>query len=177
MFADPGEEQATQKAPALDVYDNLPRKQQQTSSLKRPVQPDAETIPGKKPKPSRTAVLPGFGVTLAAAEDKGHRHEMEDVAVMQLDARPDAGYPWRQASRPDAAKMQPHKQQLAWACCSLHRQATSLTNVDKPCKHDEGAAIDHPLPGLLRLQALLHEESCCHRNLPAGPAEAAGYAA
>ena len=73
MFADLGEEKAEQKAPAVGIsmYDNLPRKQQQTSSLKRPIQPDTEPIPAKKPKPSRTAVLPGFRVTLAAAEDKG----------------------------------------------------------------------------------------------------------
>ena len=99
MFADPGEEQAEQKAPAvaMSMYDNLARKQQQTFSLKRPAQPDAEPSPAKKTKPSRTAVVPGFRVTLAAAEDKGTRHEMEDVAVMQLDARPDAGFPWRWA--------------------------------------------------------------------------------
>ena len=134
MFADLGEEQTEQKAPAVGIsmYDNIPRKQQQTSSLKRPVQPDTESIPAKKPKPSRAAVPPGFIVTLAAAEDKGTRpvdlfshdcvtmlaclvtswtvagtrHEMEDVAVMQLDARPDADYPWRQGSMPDAANMQ-----------------------------------------------------------------------
>ena len=99
MFADLGEEQAEHKAPAVGIsmYDNLPRKQQQTSSLKRAAQPDTESIPAKKPKPSRTAVLPAFIVTLAAAEDKGTRHEMEDIAVMHLDTRPDADCPWRWA--------------------------------------------------------------------------------